>query len=93
MIAREKALLEAADDYLNPELVSVVETKLKESNKKVKFLDLATGRLQLKTYGSKFGIGDKTRLETYFKQLSAEALQKLEVERIVSYKYDQKVIL
>lgn len=92
MIAREKALLEAADDYLNPELVSVVETKLKESNKKVKFLDLATGRLQLKTYGSKFGIGDKTRLETYFKQLSAEALQKLEVERIVSYKYDQKVI-
>lgn len=92
LIEKEERLVQAAQDYINPTLIPIVEKEIAKTGKKVKYLDLLTGRLQLKTYGSKFKITSAETLKNYFSTLSTELLTKLGVERVVSYKYDQKDI-
>lgn len=89
-VARKKQMKEVFDAYIKPAIQPLVEEKIK--GKSTKYVDLATGRLQLRSSGGNLGLLDEEKLTDWLKVLAPATLKKLGVETVVSYKYGKKEI-
>ncbi len=89
-VARKKQMKEVFDAYVKPAIQPLVEEKIK--GKSTKYVDLATGRLQLRSTGGQLGLLDAEKLEKWCASLAPSTLQKIGVETVVTYKYGKKEI-
>lgn len=92
LVAQEAAYIEFAESYLNPEFLPFIQEQIKQSGKKVKYLDTLIARYQTKTYGSKLKISAPEKIASYLKPLSDKALAMLGAAREIVIKYDTKAV-
>lgn len=92
LVAQEAAYIEFAESYLNPEFLPFIQEQIKQSGKKVKYLDTLIARYQTKTYGSKLKISAPEKIANYLKPLSDKALAMLGAAREIIIKYDTKAV-
>lgn len=89
-VARKKQMREVFDAYIKPAIQPLVEGKI--AGKSTKYVDLATGRLQLRSSGGKLALLDEEKLTNWLQVLAPATLKKLGVETVVAYKYGKKEI-
>ncbi len=89
-VARKKQMREVFDAYIKPAIQPLVEEKI--AGKSTKYVDLATGRLQLRSSGGKLALLDEEKLTNWLQVLAPATLKKLGVETVVTYKYGKKEI-
>ena len=89
-VARKKQIREVFDAYIKPAIQPLVEEK--QAGKSIKYVDLATGRLQLRSSGGKLALLDEEKLTNWLQVLAPATLKKLGVETVVTYKYGKKEI-
>ena len=89
-VARKKQMREVFDAYIKPAIQPLVEEK--QAGKSIKYVDLATGRLQLRSSGGKLALLDEEKLTNWLQVLAPATLKKLGVETVVTYKYGKKEI-